>query len=188
VINYAPTTVLQLLVNGVEQTTFVNSNGNISASINLVSGNNDIQLTATSACGSDTELYNLDFQAGTPNNGTSGGMIQQNQSPTEIKNNSPQNQPAQPKPTPVQPKPVQPTPTKPTTTPTKPTVNPTPTPNKPTTNPAQTPVKPTQPTNPEPVKPTSGGGTNTTTPQQSPQNPSKTETPKGGTTEKGGGK
>ena len=204
VINYAPTTVLQLLVNGVEQTTFVNSNGNISASINLVSGNNDVQLTATSECGSDTELYNLDFQEGTPNNGTSGGMIQQNQSPTEIKNNSPQNQPAQPKPTPVQPKPVQPTPTKPTTTPTKPTnpapskptnpaptkptANPTPTPNKPTTNPAQTPVKPTQPTNPEPVKPTSGGGTNTTTPQQSPQNPSKTETPKGGTTEKGGGK
>lgn len=196
VVNYAPSTVLQLLVNGVEQTSFTNSNGVISAALNLSPGNNDIQLTATSACGSDTELYNLNFVEGGQNNGpgNAGGMNQQNQTPIQNKTNSPQptpqNKPVQPTPTPT--KPTQPTTNKPTVnptqTPSKPTQPTTPTTTKPTVNPTQTPTKPTQPTKPEPTKPTTGGGTTTTPTQQTPQNPPKTENPKGSSNEKGGGK
>ncbi len=194
IVNYSPTNVIQLLVNGVEQSSFTNTNGMISAALNLAPGNNVIQLTVTSACGSDSEMYYLNFVEGGQNNGSgnSDGMNQQNQTPIQNKTNSPQpspqNKPVQPTPTPT--KPTQPTtPNKPTVnptqTPTKPTQPTTPTTNKPTVNPTQTPTKPTKPTNPEPTKPTNGGGTNTT---PTPQNPPKTENPKGGTNEKGGGK
>jgi hypothetical protein len=173
--NYMPNCLVQLLVNGIEQTTFDNSNGNISAAINLVPGNNDIQLTAISPCGSDTKLYTVIFDGGSQNigNGNTDGMMQQNQQPGQNKTNEPQPAPIQtkpvttPKPVQTSPPPAKPAPVqnqpaqpKPVTTPSKPVqtppppAKPAPVQNQPTQpKPVTTPSKPVQ-TPPPPAKPT----------------------------------
>ncbi len=151
IMNYMPNCMLQLLVNGVEQTGFDNSNGNISAAINLVAGNNDIQLTAISPCGSDTKLYTVIFDGGSQNigNGNSDGMMQQNQQPGQNKTNEPQ--PSTVKPAPIQTKPVT-TPSKPVQT-TPPPAKPAPAQSPPAQpKPVTTPSKPVQ-TTPPPAKP-----------------------------------
>jgi hypothetical protein len=137
VTNFAPSTILQLTVNGSSFTNFSNMNGAVSANISLANGTNEVQLTAISSCGSDTKTYLITFDDASPNGGpgNSDGTFKQNQ------------QPNQPKPTQNN------TPTKPAqnTTPTKPTTAPPAA--KPTTTPATTaPAKPTTP--PPAAKPT----------------------------------
>jgi hypothetical protein len=216
VTNFAPSTILQLTVNGSSFTNFSNMNGAVSANISLANGTNEVQLTAISSCGSDTKTYLITFDDASPNGGpgNSDGTFKQNQQPNQPKptqNNTP-TKPAQ-----------NTTPTKPTTAPTKPTTTPpaakptttpatttpakptTPPPAaKPTTTPATTaPAKPTTPppaakpaqtpatTKPAPTPqkdPASGGGQKSVNTNQSPQNQTNPVPSKGGTTEKGGGK
>ncbi|MEI8116528.1 MAG: hypothetical protein WCH03_03225 [Flavobacteriia bacterium] len=199
VTNYAPSTAIQLMFNGAYLTNFINLNGTISANLTLTPGNNEVILTATSSCGSDSKSYLITFDDGSPNGGSgnSDGMMQQNQ-PTQNKTNGQQSGqaptiPAKPAPATVKPT-VTPTPVKPTAAPTpvKPTVAPTPPPPvKPTTSTPAPSAKPTaSPTTPSSTKetPTTGGGNKPSTGQQSPQNETNPTKPKGETTQKGGGK
>jgi hypothetical protein len=156
VTNFAPSTVIQLMFNGINLINFSNLNGAISANLTLVTGSNEVILTAISACGSDSKTYLITFDDGSQNGGSgnSDGMMQQNQ-PNQNKTNGQQSGqtptiPAKPAPTPVKPT-VTPTPAKPVTTP------PPPPPAKPTPKPtpAPAPVKPAATTPPPPpAKPT----------------------------------
>jgi hypothetical protein len=141
VTNFAPSTIIQLMFNGINLTNFSNLNGAISTNLTLVPGSNEVILTANSACGSDSKSYLITFDDGSQNGGSgnSDGMKQQNNQPTQNKVPGQQGQ------TPTNP-------VKPTTTPAKP-VN-TPQPVKPTTPPA--PAKPATTTPPPPpaAKPT----------------------------------
>jgi hypothetical protein len=149
VTNYAPSTVIQLMLNGNILANYSNLNGAISTNLTLTPGSNEVILTAISSCGSDSKSYLITFDDGSPNGGSgnSDGMMQQNQ-PTQNKTNGQQSGqtpiiPAKPAPTPVKPT-VTPTPSKPVVTP------PTPAPVKPVaTPPPPPPAKPT----PAPVKP-----------------------------------
>lgn len=208
VTNFAPSTVIQLMLNGINVTNFNNLNGVISANLTLVPGSNEVILTATSTCGSDSKSYLITFDDGSQNGGSgnSDGMMQQNQ-PTQNKTNGQAPSiPAKPTTAPAKP-PVTPTPAKPTPTPAKPIATPPPPPAKPTATPAPakpaaspTPLKPTS-TPPPPAKPaasptapstketpTTGGGNKPSTGQQTPQNQTNPTVPKGETTQKGGGK
>jgi len=176
VTNYAPSTVIQLVLNGSTLTNYSNLNGAISANLTLIPGSNEVILTAISSCGSDSKSYLITFNDGSQNGGSvnSDGMMQQNQ-PTQNKTNGQQSGqtptiPAKPTPTPIKPtvpptpaKPVvtppTPAPVKPVATPPPPTpVKPTPAPVKPTATPPPPPVKPAQPkpvtTKPKPVQTT----------------------------------
>jgi hypothetical protein len=201
VTNFAPSTILQLTVNGVNYTNFSNLNGAISANISLGNGVNEVQLTAISSCGTDTKTYVITFDDSSPNGGpgNSDGTFKQNQQPNQTKPTQ-NNTPSKPATTPTPTKPAQnSTPAKPTTPPpaAKPTTVPTtpakpatpPPAAKPTTVPTSTtaPAKPT-PTTPQKEIPASGGGQKPANTNQSPQNQTNPVTPKGGTTEKGGGK
>jgi hypothetical protein len=177
VTNFAPSTILQLTVNGINFTNFLNMNGAISANISLENGVNEVQLTANSTCGTDTKTYMITFDDGSPNGGpgNSDGTFKQNQKPNQpvpTQNNTetkPATTPTQNKPT------TNTTPAKPTTPPpaAKPTTAPatTTTPAKPTTPPpaakpttapatTTTPAKPTTP--PPAAKPTTAPATTTT--------------------------
>ena len=167
VTNYAPSTIIQLMLNGINLTNFSNLNGAISANLTLVTGSNEVILTAISSCGSDSKSYLITFDDGSQNGGSgnSDGMMQQNQQPVQNKTNG--SQPTIVKPAPIQPKPVQsppppppappaakpatvqPTQPKPVATPAKPIQSPPPPPPAPpAAKPA--PVQPA-PTQPKPV-------------------------------------
>lgn len=186
VTNFAPSTILQLTVNGNNFTNFLNMNGAISANISLENGVNEVQLTATSSCGSDSKTYVITFDDGSPNGGpgNSDGTFKQNQKPNQpapAQNNTqtkPATTPTQTKPTtnttPAKPTTTTPaakpttapatttTPAKPTTSPAKPTTPPPAA--KPTTAPATT-TAPAKPTTPTPAgKPTTPAGKPTQTP------------------------
>jgi hypothetical protein len=164
VTNFAPSTIIQLMFNGINLTNFSNSNGAINANLTLVPGSNEVILTAISACGSDSKSYLITFDDGSQNGGSgnSDGMKQQNNQPTQNKVPGQQGQaPTSPvKPTPTPAKPVStPQPVKPTSppAPAKPvTTTPPPAPAKPTsTPPPPPPAKPTStPPPPPPAKPT----------------------------------
>jgi hypothetical protein len=210
VTNFAPSTILQLSVNGSNFTNFSNLNGALSANISLVNGVNEVQLTAISSCGSDTKTYVITFDDGSPNGGpgNSDGTFKQNQQTNQSKPTQ-NNAPTKPATTPVPTKPVQntapvkpatPAPSKPTTAPTtttapvKPTTPPPtakPTTPPPTAKPTQTPVT-TKPvpatTTPQKEIPATGGGQKPLNTNQSPQNQTNPVPSKAGTTEKGGGK
>jgi hypothetical protein len=200
VTNFAPSTILQLSVNGNNFTNFSNMNGAVSANISLANGANEVQLTAISSCGTDTKTYVITFDDSSPNGGpgNSDGTFKQNQQqnqPKPTQNNTP-TKPAQ-NTTPAKPTtpPATTAPAKPTTPPpaAKPNTTPTTTaPTKPTTPPSTT--KPAQtPTTTKPAQtpqkdPTTGGGQKPVNTNQSPQNQTNPVPSKGGTTEKGGGK
>jgi hypothetical protein len=194
VTNFAPSTILQLTVNGSNFTNFSNMNGAVSANISLGNGTNEVQLTAISSCGTDTKTYVITFDDASPNGGpgNSDGTFKQNQKPNQPKptqNNTPA-KPAQ------NTTPAKPTTTPATSAPTKPTTPPPAA--KPTTAPATTAPggKPTptpvstkpEPTTPPKEIPASGGGKNPVNTNQSPQNQTNPAPSKGGTTEEGGGK
>jgi hypothetical protein len=196
VTNYAPSTVIQLMFNGNNLTNFSNMNGAISANLTLSPGSNEVVLTATSSCGSDSKSYLITFDDGSQNGGSgnSDGMMKQNQPAQNKTNGQTPAIPAKPAPAPVKPT-VTPTPAKPAvTTPAqaKPSTTPPPPPPPAKPTPAPTPAKPTTtaaPAKPAPAStngtPTTGGGNKPSTGQQNPTNPT---TPQGGTTQKGGGK
>jgi hypothetical protein len=173
VTNFAPSTVIQLMFNGINLTNFSNLNGAISANLTLVTGSNEVILTAISACGSDSKTYLITFDDGSQNGGSgnSDGMMQQNQ-PNQNKTNGQQSGqtptiPAKPAPTPVKPT-VTPTPAKPVTTP----------PAKPTPTPILAPVKPTAtPPPPPPAKPTPAPAPVKPTPVPAPVKPAATPPP-----------
>ena len=144
VTNFAPSTILQLTVNGSNFTNFSNMNGAVSANISLGNGTNEVQLTAISSCGSDIKTYVITFDDASPNGGpgNSDGTFKQNQKPNQPTQNNTPAKPAQ------------------NTTPAKPTTPPPAA--KPTTAPAtNTPSKPTTP--PPAAKPTTAPETNTPT-------------------------
>ena len=192
VTNYAPSTVIQLMLNGNILANYSNLNGTISTNLTLTPGGNEVILTAISSCGSDSKSYLITFDDGSPNGGSgnSDGMMQQNQ-PTQNKTNGQQSGqtpiiPAKPAPTPVKPT-VTPTPSKPVVTPPAPApvkpvaTPPPPPPAKPTpapVKPAATtpPAKPTAtPPPPPPAKPSPAPAKPTTTP--APAKPTTTAAP-----------
>jgi len=194
--NFTPTIPVQFLFNGTEIFSYQNTAGSISAGLTLISGQNTIQLSASSLCGSDSKSYVITYDDGATNGGGNGGsgnsdgMMQQNQS-NQNKSNSPK-----PTPTPVKPT-VTPTPTKPVVTtstpaPVKPVATPPPpTPTKPTpapvkpaaTPPPLPPAKPTAPPPPAPAKPTPAAVKPTTTTAPAKPTPASTN----GTPTAGGG-
>lgn len=200
VTNFAPSTVIQLMLNGINLTNYSNLNGSISANLTLVQGSNEVMLTATSSCGSDSKSYLITFDDGSQNGGSgnSDGMKQQNPQPTQNKTSGQQGQ------APTNPvKPTQNTsPAKPTQTPAKPTSTPapskplsTPTPAKPTSTPPPPPpakpatstAKPTStPPPPPPAKPTSTAPAKPT-PTPAPAKPTPTTSPTKETNPTGGG-
>jgi hypothetical protein len=210
VTNFAPSTILQLTVNGNIFSNFSNMNGAVSANISLMNGVNEVQLTANSSCGSDTKTYVITFDDASPNGGpgNSDGTFKQNQKPNQPTQN---NTPAKPAQNTTPAKPTTPPPAaKPTTapatnTPSKPTTPPPAA--KPTTAPATTTTAPAKQTTPPPAAkpttapatskpaatnppkeiPTSGGDQKPVNPNQSPQNQTNPVPSKGGTTEEGGG-
>jgi hypothetical protein len=167
VTNYAPSTVIQLMFNGNNLTNFSNMNGAISANLTLSPGSNEVVLTATSSCGSDSKSYLITFDDGSQNGGSgnSDGMMKQNQPGQNKTNGQTPAIPAKPAPAPVKPT-VTPTPTKPAVTPpapAKPSTTPPPPPPppakptptvKPTATPAQAKPSTTPPPPPPPAKPT----------------------------------
>ena len=187
VTNFAPSTIIQLMLNGINLTNFSNLNGAISTNLTLVSGSNEVILTAISACGSDSKSYLITFDDGSQNGGSgnSDGMKQQNnQQPTQNKTTGQQGQaptnPVKPTSTPTPPaKPVStPQPVKPTTTPApaKPaTTTPPPPPAAKPTTPAPSAAKPTSTTPPPP--PPTPKPTTTAKPGATPAKPTSTTAP-----------
>ena len=182
VTNFAPSTILQLTVNGINYTNFSNLNGAISANISLGNGVNEVQLTAISSCGTDTKTYVITFDDSSPNGGpgNSDGTFKQNQQPNQTKPTQ-NNTPSKPATTPAPTKPAQnTTPAKPTTPPpaAKPTTVPT-TPAKPTTppptaKPTTVPTTPAKPATPPPAaKPTTVPTTTTAPAKPTPTTPQK---------------
>jgi hypothetical protein len=153
VTNYAPSTVIQLILNGNTLSNFSNLNGAISTNLTLTPGSNEVILTAISACGSDSKSYLITFDDGSQNGGSgnSDGMMKQNQPGQNKTNGQTPTIPAKPSPAPVKPAVTTPAPVKPTPAPVKPAAT-TPPPAKPTTTPA--PAKPAATTPPAPAKPT----------------------------------
>ena len=184
--NYTPAVPVQFVFNGTEISTYQNTAGLINAALTLISGQNTIELSASSLCGNDSKTYLITFDDGSTNGGSNGGsgnsdgMMQQNQ-PTQNKTNGQQSGqiptiPAKPAPTPVKPvvTPPTPAPVKPVATPPPPPpAKPTPAPAKPTTAPVKPvatpppppPVKPAAtPPPPPPAKPTPAPAKPTTAP------------------------
>jgi hypothetical protein len=188
VTNFAPSTILQLTVNGNNFTNYSNMNGALSANISLMNGTNEVQVTAISSCGSDTKTYVITFDDASQNGGpgNSDGTFKLNQQSNQTKPTSTPPQHTAPV------KPTTPPPAaKPTTVPTTTTAPVKPTTPPPAAKPTQTPVT-TKPaaTTPTPQKeiPASGGGQKPVNTNQSPQNQTNPVPVKGGSTEKGGGK